>query len=154
MKHSGSDEGLKIARFLMVLASISPLFIFWAIQGNSLLPDRYVLTACATLVVLPNVFLWLRFRTARRLQERREIVVGKTEDHRDHLLVYLFAMLLPCTVHTAQASLRSKRLRGVDPGDAAQRQQRAHGRCDQRDRGADHKRTGTDGRQDRVCATE
>src|SRR5258706_7458265 len=95
MKHSGSVEGLKIARFLMVLASISPLFIFWAIQGNSLLPDRYFLTACAALVVSPNVFLWLRFRTARRLQERREIVVGKTEDHRDHLLVYLFAMLLP-----------------------------------------------------------
>jgi hypothetical protein len=95
MKESGSGEGLKIARFLMVLASISPLFVFWAIQGNSLILDRYFSTVCIALVVVPNVFLWLRFRTTQKLQERREIVVGKTEDHRDHLLVYLFAMLLP-----------------------------------------------------------
>src|SRR5690606_8129465 len=29
------------------------------------------------------------------LREKRELVVGKAEDHRDHLLVYLFSMLLP-----------------------------------------------------------
>jgi len=29
------------------------------------------------------------------LRERRELHVGSAEDHRDHLLVYLFAMLLP-----------------------------------------------------------
>jgi hypothetical protein len=32
---------------------------------------------------------------ARREHDQREIVVGRAEDHRDHLLVYLFAMLLP-----------------------------------------------------------
>lgn len=32
---------------------------------------------------------------AKRLKQLRAIVVGKAEDHRDHLLVYLFAMLLP-----------------------------------------------------------
>ena len=46
----------------------------------------------------------------------------------------------------AQTSLRSKRLRGVDPRDAAERQQRAHARCDQRDRGAYHERSGTEDR--------
>jgi hypothetical protein len=56
-----------------------------------------------------------------------------------------------CPVHPAQASRRSKCLRGLDPRDAAQRQQCDHGRRDQRDCGADRKRTGTDGRQDRVC---
>jgi len=29
------------------------------------------------------------------LGERRELVSGRAEDHREHLLVYLFAMLLP-----------------------------------------------------------
>lgn len=29
------------------------------------------------------------------LRELRELVVGRAEDHRDHLLVYLFAILLP-----------------------------------------------------------
>lgn len=95
MANQRHSEGLKAARLLMVLSSISPLFILWAIRGNTLIPDRYFLSFCVLMVALPNAFLWLRIRTARRLQERREIVVGTAEDHRDHLLVYLFAMLLP-----------------------------------------------------------
>ena len=47
------------------------------------------------MVMVPNAFLWLRVRTARKLQEKREIAVGMADDHREHLLVYLFAMLLP-----------------------------------------------------------
>jgi hypothetical protein len=88
-------EGLKVARLFMVLSSISPLFILWAIRGNSLIPDQYFLAFCAAMVIVPNAFLWLRVRTARQLHEKREIVVGRAEDHREHLLVYLFAMLLP-----------------------------------------------------------
>jgi len=34
-------------------------------------------------------------RTALKLQERRELVVRTAEDHRDHLRVHLFIMLLP-----------------------------------------------------------
>lgn len=88
-------EGLKVARLLMVLSSMSPLFVLWAIRGNRLVPDRYFLSVCAALVILPNAFLALRIRTAIKLKESREIVVGHAEDHRDHLLVYLFSMLLP-----------------------------------------------------------
>jgi len=91
----GHGEGLKAARLLMVLSSISPLFILWAIRGNKLIPDRYFIGFCGLMVVLPNVFLWLRIRIAKRQQDKRELVVGKAEDHRDHILVYLFAMLLP-----------------------------------------------------------
>lgn len=32
---------------------------------------------------------------SKALGRKRELVVGSAEDHRDHLLVYLFAMLLP-----------------------------------------------------------
>lgn len=46
-------------------------------------------------VFLPNAFLWLRIKTAKKLKETREIQVGYAEDHREHLLVYLFTMLLP-----------------------------------------------------------
>lgn len=88
-------EGLRTARLLMVLSSVSPLFILWAIRGNSLVPDRYFIGFCAIMVVVPNGFLWLRLHTARKVEDRRELVVGKAEDHRDHILVYLFAMLLP-----------------------------------------------------------
>jgi hypothetical protein len=88
-------EGLKAARLLMVLSSISPLFILWAIRGNSLIPDRYFIAFCGLMVVVPNAFLWLRIRTARKQADKRELTVGTADDHRDHILVYLFAMLLP-----------------------------------------------------------
>lgn len=88
-------EGLRTARLLMVFSSISPLFILWAIRGNSLIPDRYFIGFCALMVVAPNIVLWLRISTARTLDDKRALTVGKADDHRDHILVYLFAMLLP-----------------------------------------------------------
>lgn len=88
-------EGLKVARLLMVLSSISPLFILWAIRGNSLIPDRYFIGFCALMVLGPNAFLWLRIRTAKKHADKRDLTVGTADDHRDHILVYLFAMLLP-----------------------------------------------------------
>jgi len=88
-------EGLKAARLLMVLSSISPLFNLWAIRGTSLVPDLYFISFCALMVIVPNGFLCLRVHTARKIESPHELVVGKADDHRDHILVYLFAMLLP-----------------------------------------------------------
>ena len=93
--YSTHSEGLKAARLLMVLSSISPLFILWAIRGINLIPDRWFIGFCALMVILPNAFLWLRIRTARKQADKRELTVGRADDHRDHILVYLFAMLLP-----------------------------------------------------------
>lgn len=89
------SEGLKAARLLMVLSSISPLFILWAIRGNNLIPNLWFVSFCILAVVVPNFFLWLRERIARKQNDKRELIVGAADDHRDHILVYLFAMLLP-----------------------------------------------------------
>jgi hypothetical protein len=89
------SEGLKIARLFMVLSSVSPLFVLWAIRGSKLIPDLYLTSACAAMIVLPNIFLLNRIRVAKKHQVKKELVVGDAEDHRDHLLVYLFAILLP-----------------------------------------------------------
>jgi hypothetical protein len=91
-KHS---EGLKIARLLMVLSSFSPLFLLWAIRGNCLLPNIVFIGFCVILIVLPNIVLYARVRIAKRNNDAREIIVGTADDHRDHILTYLFAMLLP-----------------------------------------------------------
>jgi hypothetical protein len=88
-------EGLKAARLMMVLSSMSPLFILWLIRGNDLVPDIYFVTGCAILATIPSAVLWLRIHIATKQGDKRELVVGSAEDHRDHLLVYLFAMLLP-----------------------------------------------------------
>ncbi len=92
---ANSHEGLKIARLLMVLSSVSPLFILWAIRGTALVPDCYFLSFCAVMVIVPNAFLWFRIRAAKKDKQDRELVVSTVEDNREHLLVYLFAMLLP-----------------------------------------------------------
>lgn len=92
---STHHEGLKAARLLMVLSSISPIFILWAILGNSLIPDRWFIGFCGLMVFVPNAFLWLRIRTAKKQADKREITVGTADARRDHILVYLFAMLLP-----------------------------------------------------------
>jgi len=89
------NEGLKAARLFMVMSSISPLCILWAIRGNSLISDQYFVGACALMVIGPNFFLWLRIRTAKKQNDKRAVTVGTADDHRDHILVYLFAMLLP-----------------------------------------------------------
>lgn len=54
------------------------------------------------LVILPNIFLWWRIKVAKSLRERKKIIIGSSEDHREHLLVYLFTMLLP--FYTAELS--------------------------------------------------
>lgn len=79
----------------MVLSSVSPLFVLWAIRGSKLIPDRILVSVCLAFIVLPTLFLWLRIRTAKRLNEKKQLAVRVAEDHRDHLLVYLFALLLP-----------------------------------------------------------
>jgi hypothetical protein len=95
MSNKDHSQGLKVARFFMVLSSASPLFVLWAIRGSKLIPDLYVLSFCAAMIVIPNLFLWLRIQSATKHEVKSDLVVGAAEDHRDHLLVYLFAILLP-----------------------------------------------------------
>ncbi len=95
MRFRTHSEGLKVARLLMVLSSLSPLFILWAIRGNSVIPNSWFVGFCILMVVVPNVFLWLRIRTARRQKDKHTLIVGTVDDSRDHILIYLFAILLP-----------------------------------------------------------
>jgi hypothetical protein len=90
-------EGLRIARLMMVLSSLSPLFLLWAIRGNKATPDWLLWILCAGFVIIPNFFLWWRIHTAKNPKERdmKTIVVENADDHREHLLVYLFATLIP-----------------------------------------------------------
>ncbi|MYA67939.1 MAG: hypothetical protein F4Y22_11910 [Gammaproteobacteria bacterium] len=90
-----SGEGLRLVRLLMVLSSLCPLFVLMAIRGNSLFPELYFVMMCLALAIVPSIFLWLRVRTVQLQDDVRKLVVGQAEDHRSHVLVYLFATLLP-----------------------------------------------------------
>lgn len=82
-------------RLLMVLSGFAPLFLLMAIQGNSLFPEKYFLLTCFALAILPTLFLCWRLCVVRKTDDTRHLVVGRIEDHRSHILVYLFATLLP-----------------------------------------------------------
>lgn len=88
-------EGMQFTRLLMVLSSMSPLFILWAVRGSPTVPDKYFIPACLLFALVPTLVLLRRMRIAKRANDCQTKTVGMADDHRDHILVYLFAMLLP-----------------------------------------------------------
>jgi uncharacterized membrane protein YozB (DUF420 family) len=90
-----TNRGLAIARLLMVVGSLAPLFILWAIRGGPPIPEWSWVAICLGLAIAPNLMLMWRWRIAARRNDHRIIVVADARDQSEHLLVYLFAMLLP-----------------------------------------------------------
>ena len=88
-------EGMPLARMCMVVASLSPLFLLWAVRGIPSISDWVLIPTCIGLIIVPNLILLGRLFFAHRANDVQTKTVGAAEDHRDHLLVYLFAMLLP-----------------------------------------------------------
>ena len=88
-------EGLSFLRIILVLSSFAPLFILWAVKGVDFLPAWYFEIACSILAIVPSLILFCRESIAKAQEDTRPLVVGEVEDHRGHILVYLFATLLP-----------------------------------------------------------
>jgi len=95
MKTSVPKEGMQVLRLIMVLSSMAPLFLLWAVRGSGSVPDQYFIPGCLLLAIIPTMVLWLRIRTAKKTNDCQVKTIHSADDHRDHILVYLFAMLLP-----------------------------------------------------------
>jgi hypothetical protein len=89
------NRGLPFVRLLMVVSSLAPLFLLWAVRGAPPVPDSYWISICVGLAVIPNLVLLWRWRTAKHRKDHRSVIIGEARDQSDRLLVYLFAMLLP-----------------------------------------------------------
>lgn len=86
-------------RFIMILSSISPLFVLLAIRGSSYFPDCYFEIICAVLVIVPNCFLWWRIRSAKINEGKNRRLIGKTDNDSYQIFIYLIAILLPFYRH-------------------------------------------------------
>lgn len=95
MSTSTPKEALQFLRLIMVLSSMAPLFVLWAVRGSGPVPDKYFVPSCLFFAVVPTFILWWRLKTARRINDCQTKIIVHADDHRDHILVYLFAMLLP-----------------------------------------------------------
>jgi hypothetical protein len=89
------EEGLGGIRLLLVWSSLSPVFLLWAIRGVDRMSDLIWAPTCLFLFILPTLLLWWFFKRARRQQNDKTITVHTAKDQREHLLTYLFAMLIP-----------------------------------------------------------
>lgn len=88
-------SGLAFMRLLLVLSSLSPVFVLWAVRGVDSIPDEYWIPACLVLFFVPNLVLYLVLLRAERRRQEKTVVVSDAEDQRSHLFIYLFAMLIP-----------------------------------------------------------
>lgn len=59
------------------------------------MPDCWLWTVAVVLTVVPNAIVLFRFRRCQKRGHSRKLHVTRATDSREHLLVYLFAMLLP-----------------------------------------------------------
>lgn len=92
-------EGLELARLLMVLSSMSPLFVLWAIRGNDVVPDCYLWLSCALVIIVSSGFLRYRIWRVKKSRQSRSLSIDKVEENRGHL-GYLFMLLLPLYADT------------------------------------------------------
>ena len=97
------SESLGFIRLMMVLGSMTPLFVLWAIRGTPLVEDWILWTLCIVMIGIPNVAIYGRTKIAQHEKDYHPLKVMSVEDHRDHLLVYLFAVLLPLYVANLSA---------------------------------------------------
>lgn len=95
MSNKKADEGLEFTRFILVWSSLSPVFVLWAIRGVDAITDKYWIPICIVLFVLPTLILWCILRQARKAENTKTIHISSAKDQREHLLTYLFAMLIP-----------------------------------------------------------
>lgn len=90
-----NPEGLKFFRLIMVLCSLSPLFILWVIRGNRLIEDRWFIPGCLLFAGIPNLWFYYRLKVAQKRRDIRSLTIAKFEDYRPQLIAYLFTILLP-----------------------------------------------------------
>lgn len=88
-------EGRGFVRFVLVWSSLSPVFLLWSIRGVDAINDYVWVPACLVLFALPTVILYFIFYRARKSENVKTIYVASSRDQREHLLTYLFAMLIP-----------------------------------------------------------
>lgn len=90
-----AGDGLPFVRFILVWSSLSPVFILWAIRGTKAVDACIFTVACLVLFLAPTLVLWAFWARAVANDTVRDIKVLKAEDPKDHVLTYLFAMLIP-----------------------------------------------------------
>lgn len=90
-------EGFLIMRLALVLWSLSPVFIVWAIRGSKLVSQQWLTGMALFAVVVPAVVFFSRYIRICNATLGGNLViltVRRLTDRREHLLSYLFPLVL------------------------------------------------------------
>ena len=79
----------------MILASLSPVFIVWAIVGMDKIEDSVFVPICILLAAVPHYFIIRRIKIALKTASEKEITIEDAKDSREQLLTYFMPLVLP-----------------------------------------------------------
>lgn len=88
-------DGQTLIKLILVLACMSPLFILMAIKGVGIIPWEIYFPIFLGLAIIPNLFLIIRIQISKRANDRKRIQITAYTDNREHLITYIFALLIP-----------------------------------------------------------
>lgn len=104
MSHPKND--LTLFRGMMILGSLSPVFLVWAIVGMEKIPDKFFIPLCLLMVTVPHFFILRRISVALKTGSKKEITIETAKDAREHLLTYFLPLALPVMAATTFSSWR------------------------------------------------
>ena len=88
------SEPFRFLRLIFVIASLSPLFIIWGLKGFKQIPDYFLVPAVILVLILSNGIVLYRWAIVKKQNLTVQAQVQDATDHREHLVVYLLAVLL------------------------------------------------------------
>jgi hypothetical protein len=90
-------EGFVALRLGLVLWALSPVFFVWAIRGSEVLDQMWLSGLAATTILAPAMIFWWRLRQVKSSSTGgsvEELTVRRLTDRREHLLSYLFPLVM------------------------------------------------------------
>jgi hypothetical protein len=90
-------EGFVALRIALVLGALSPVFFIWAVRGSSVVDQRWLCGLATATIAGPAIIFFWRIRQAKSSTSGgsiEELTVRRLTDRREHLLSYLFPLVM------------------------------------------------------------
>lgn len=90
-------EGVPIVKFMMLLSSMTPLFLLIGLRGidAKVISDKWLWIIIAVIVIVPFIILYARIRAAVKSRNIVTVDITGSSNNKDYLFTYLFTVLLP-----------------------------------------------------------
>lgn len=89
-------EGVPFIRLMMIISSLTPLFIMLSFRGaGDVISDYTLWIITSSVLLLPTLFIYLRIKVSMKNKEIYELPTENNTLNKEYLFTYLFTILLP-----------------------------------------------------------